>query len=333
MLVNCPRCGFSQPKDRYCAQCGVDMLSFKPKEPSSLAKIFRSGVFQVIMLVIFAVGAGTFIIKERQEQRWVQRISRTQGVSKNIGTVPPPSQTAQTEQASTPEKETKSEVSLANLENQSIEVPNDETAQVATTKAAATTNAANSKNVKSTASENAADTSSVNIKLNYIEIPIDTLNRWESDSARLGLYQNLGEYSAGILTDFRKRSDLNFLSLKNSERKLGPGQSDTNLSGTMSEDGGRLIGLATKIDVRSLENSTIHGSITVTRTAKQARENYPAEFDLPKGAVFFLIGSIKRQQFVPEMNQLTMPPFQILRSPDFRSQKSEFVIVVEPEFR
>lgn len=33
MMIECPRCGFSQPKDQYCASCGVDMdqLLAKPK--------------------------------------------------------------------------------------------------------------------------------------------------------------------------------------------------------------------------------------------------------------------------------------------------------------
>ena len=25
MMIECPKCGFAQPRDRYCASCGVDM--------------------------------------------------------------------------------------------------------------------------------------------------------------------------------------------------------------------------------------------------------------------------------------------------------------------
>lgn len=333
MLVNCPKCGFSQPKDRYCAQCGVDMLAFKPQEPSSLSKLFSSGTFQIILLIVFAVGAGTFIVKERGEQRWVQKVARSQGVTRNTD-ISSNASSEMNPSSSNESTNSQNDISLSNLENQSIEIGNSSQNLPNNTASAAPPSPTQTLKVtKASVSTAATDLNSANIKLSYIEIPTEILNRWEADSSRLGLFQNLGEYSAGILTEFRKRTDLNFQTLKNFERKLSPGQSDTSLSGTMSDDGTRMVGLATKIDLRSIDNGAIHGTITVTRTAKQSRENYPAEFDLPKGAVFFLIGSIKRQQFAAEMNQLTMPPFQILHSNDFRMQKTEFVIVVEPEFR
>lgn len=35
VLVNCPKCGFQQPSDQYCAQCGVDMLKLR-KSPAAM---------------------------------------------------------------------------------------------------------------------------------------------------------------------------------------------------------------------------------------------------------------------------------------------------------
>lgn len=341
MLVNCPRCGFSQPDDRYCAQCGVDMLSVKVKDPSSLQKLFASGVFQIAVLLVIAVTAGTLIIKSNQKPMETPKVTRFQGVNKNVSTQL--ASNADTEPS--PESLHENDNSLSDLQNTEITLSESSVTPAAATKALGTGHAQPSSTTATstataaaasktkTAAETIANNQMPNFKIMYLEIPIEVLNRWASDSLRSGLFQNLNEYSAGILTDFRKRTDLQFQTLKSTDRKLSPGQSDTNLSGTMSEDGTKMIGLAAKVDLRSVENGTVHGTLTVTRTAKQSRENYPAEFDLPQGAVFFLVGAIKRQQFANEMNLLTMPPFQILHSNDFRSQKSEFVIVVEPEFR
>ena len=57
-MVDCPKCGFYQPKDQYCAKCGVDMYKvprnpaaavFKLlKKPATLAAV---GVFAVIITV------------------------------------------------------------------------------------------------------------------------------------------------------------------------------------------------------------------------------------------------------------------------------------------
>ena len=55
MLVNCPRCGFSQPNDQYCAQCGVDMQSFKPKEQPFANQVFSNAGVQIGILLIAAV--------------------------------------------------------------------------------------------------------------------------------------------------------------------------------------------------------------------------------------------------------------------------------------
>jgi hypothetical protein len=40
-LTNCPKCGFNQPVDQYCANCGVDMLAAQRKSASSLSSIAK----------------------------------------------------------------------------------------------------------------------------------------------------------------------------------------------------------------------------------------------------------------------------------------------------
>ena len=54
-MVTCPRCHFVQPKDRYCAQCGVDMTTFKVKEPSLLNRLSSSAALY-LALGIFVFG-------------------------------------------------------------------------------------------------------------------------------------------------------------------------------------------------------------------------------------------------------------------------------------
>ena len=38
MIQDCPRCGFVQPKDRYCASCGLDIESYRPQKKTFLSK-------------------------------------------------------------------------------------------------------------------------------------------------------------------------------------------------------------------------------------------------------------------------------------------------------
>jgi len=55
MLINCPKCGFSQPKDRYCASCGVDMDHFRPQPTPWLGKFWNNPTTPVGLTMIVAI--------------------------------------------------------------------------------------------------------------------------------------------------------------------------------------------------------------------------------------------------------------------------------------
>lgn len=57
MLIHCPKCGFEQPKDDYCAKCGVHIPSYKIPEPPLKEKAFRSAAFYGVLLLFLAVGS------------------------------------------------------------------------------------------------------------------------------------------------------------------------------------------------------------------------------------------------------------------------------------
>ena len=53
--MNCPKCGFDQPEDQYCASCGVDMIKYKAPEKPKWLKLLGNWVFQLCLLVILVV--------------------------------------------------------------------------------------------------------------------------------------------------------------------------------------------------------------------------------------------------------------------------------------
>lgn len=54
-MVECPRCGFIQPDDRYCANCGLDSATYTPKPvPLYLRIINNTGVQLTAALLIVA---------------------------------------------------------------------------------------------------------------------------------------------------------------------------------------------------------------------------------------------------------------------------------------
>ncbi len=313
MLINCPRCGFSQPNDQYCAQCGVDMASYKPKSEPLYVKIFQSPTTHVVILLLLAVLVGQYIIRNDQPQKWVQKLTHSQAVSKSKAKF-------ETKNEENVLSENKNSAGLGSIKNEELEIP------------AATEQPIQAGNlIKST--ESSGDISLPTFRTIYAEVPVETLSKWIFESSQLGLYQNLQDYSAGLLTDFRKKTSDRFQTLKVTEKKLSIGQTDSQFLGLNHEDINQQVGLSTSIEFKSNENGVIHGSVVVDRHQRQIRDHFPAEFELPKYSVFFIVGALKRQNFLNDKNILSMEPFQIFKSNDFMTQKTEFVIIVEPDYK
>lgn len=59
MMMDCPRCGFAQPKDRFCASCGLDVENYHAKPLPLVVRILQNPSFHlslVAVLIVFVVG-------------------------------------------------------------------------------------------------------------------------------------------------------------------------------------------------------------------------------------------------------------------------------------
>ncbi|MFK8138887.1 MAG: hypothetical protein AB8E15_11040 [Bdellovibrionales bacterium] len=63
MIINCPKCGFEQPQDEYCANCGVHIPSFKPPEIGIQQRALKSAGFYTFLLFALGIGSGYFFVK------------------------------------------------------------------------------------------------------------------------------------------------------------------------------------------------------------------------------------------------------------------------------
>lgn len=67
-MVSCPKCGFTQPADQYCASCGVDMKAFKPREKPFITRTLTSPIFQVIVVTIVVAGGFIYMRQTRRAE-------------------------------------------------------------------------------------------------------------------------------------------------------------------------------------------------------------------------------------------------------------------------
>ncbi|MBC7743198.1 MAG: hypothetical protein H7061_13445 [Bdellovibrionaceae bacterium] len=311
--------------DQYCAQCGVDMQAFKPKEQPFLKKLLQSGLFQIVLLVLTAILIGQYIIRNDRTPLWSNKITRTNGASRvaapppisnspNSATIINGNSTGSLSQDLSPAKKS----DLADLKNQEIAVPKSESALIA-----AGTNRVASANAPS-ANENVSTT----FKITYAEIKREVLAQLINESESQGLFQNLQDYSAGIISDFRSHSNLNMTVLHSDQKRIQLGQRAASFA---SASGDRSASLNTVIELRGNDNGTVRGRIAIERLLSQNSGRFPAEFDLPRGAAFLMVGVLKPMQMSEKV--INTPPFQVYKSHDFMTQKTEFVIIIEPDYK
>src|SRR4051812_20670348 len=55
MMMECPRCGFSQPKDRYCASCGLDVDAFNSKPKPFFVRLIQNPNLHLSLIVALLV--------------------------------------------------------------------------------------------------------------------------------------------------------------------------------------------------------------------------------------------------------------------------------------
>lgn len=316
MLINCPKCGLSQPDDQYCAQCGVNMHSFKKKEKPPIIKLLTSATFQIFILLLIGLLVGQSLFKNQDSRSWFKQITHFQGFTKSKSTA---------HFDSNPNSDN-FETHLSNAASQNNSAESDAENKIASSALAATS-------MPMGTTSDAQNLSSVVFKVKYVEINADILAKWMSESTQLGFFQNLDNYSAGILPDFKKRKNPAFQIIKTFDIKLSAGASASNLSGILSPDGNQFTGLLTLLEFKTLEDDILHGNVYVTKSGLQGTESYPAEFVLPKESIFFIVGALKPHHFASERSKLDMPPFQIFKSADFMTRKTEFVIIIEPDYK
>lgn len=65
-MVECPRCGFIQPEDRYCANCGLDALTYKPQPVPLYIRILNNTVVQLTVALMIVASLIFGLYKNQQ---------------------------------------------------------------------------------------------------------------------------------------------------------------------------------------------------------------------------------------------------------------------------
>jgi hypothetical protein len=143
-MVDCPKCGFQQPADRYCAKCGIDMIKLR-KNPAAIfaAALKKPGVLAIIAVIaIILTISGVRSVRTKRmanasaDSRSQELRARVSEKSQNIFLANDPDDSAQTATNDFQSTDTSFADSQNNLSSTSSQV--NETETVATAAKSAT---------------------------------------------------------------------------------------------------------------------------------------------------------------------------------------------------
>lgn len=91
MMIECPKCGFIQPKDKFCAKCGVDVELFEPQRPPLYKQLLKSTTVQIFVLIgLVAMMVSTIYFRHSQKQESLLQLSENMEITQTVGPSPSP---------------------------------------------------------------------------------------------------------------------------------------------------------------------------------------------------------------------------------------------------
>jgi len=284
------------------------MLAFKPKQDPILTKIAKSGLFQFIMVVVLGVGVTWFVIRTDRPQQWIQRINRFASIAPNPAKV-----TAQNTEAGIAEDAAEFEAPPATASSWAAR------SMVASASEMASAAGAAAPTTLATAGASAAQEATTSIKM--LEVDGEYLNTIVQRAHASNSVLQDTEIKIFILpatatlTAVQNFNSTNLKIKVNSEAKANYGTASRgfNLSFFFNA-------MNTEFSYFDLQFNKVHPNDSL---------QIPVNFNLRKGEKLVIAGNAILSYFEFETELSNLPPFQILKSTDYRNQKTTFAIVVE----
>ena len=319
MLIHCPRCGFSQPKDEYCASCGVNIETYVPRKASSWEKIFSSTLVQVIAVLIVAIGASYFVLRDADST------STLATRRKNIQQSTAASSMSLSAQNIRPEMMNQ----IPPLQNEntrvSVELQNEEQrSRLTGAVAPSESNVSISASGPKTSAALPSSASAVVIKLSYYEVSRTVLSYWIRSTQATP--DNDSAFNAGLINRKIFDDQIRYAPLK-TESTQALINAKTNFQSQANKDGLQ-IGLNSEIVMSSLNS----GRITITKTTVQGAESIQTFMNISPNSIFFIHWKSDLAGLENEPGLSDVPPFQIFKSKQYMADNgtTELVMIIEP---
>lgn len=340
MMLNCPRCGFSQPQDQYCASCGVDMQAFRPAKKAVLKRlagsmVFQIGVLAVVVLVAFSF-AGRLQDQERAQRRTeIESAQTTQVVSRRV----PVDNAAKSEMASTsppPSQQATATAAALALSAAPKAGPSQTTPGAAGSASPSAQLALADDAAKPAAAAKSAETPAQSVQITFAAVSRAAL----AELIAAGSPATLGPVSVGVLGDISKRmqalrSTEYFEVLDSSSQQLKNKQPAQFLGGQREETTGQFLGLAFEVALSEsvVGDYQIHGwhYLREGMGVQETSIALPDNLSIPKGSAAFIVGALPAR--TSEQDRRFYDPIKVLHifaSEPFKNGLTELLVIIQP---
>lgn len=311
--MDCPRCGFTQPKDQYCAKCGIDVEAYQKKPPNLFVRMANSSNFH--LGVIIAIIVATLFYLVVSQRRLIQ-----QEVGRILEGIPLLSSRAVDE-----------EVVEQSMEGVEEEIPQAET-MMAREDTAMDTPSTGIIEPGPNTNQPAVSKAPPQVEVRYLEVSKENIAALIASGR---LVRDMENWRVVYLPSSPSVQSILRASrpLPGSVRQALPPQGDLEiLSGDYDPDPTRSF-LSFSMIWR-IPDSVEWSLITQLRSAGEAtpqlllREYEGTMKWSPQGALILIFDPLTRIT-APSEEDLSRSPLRILRSPDFQSGISDLIIWVE----
>lgn len=345
-MMKCPRCGFTQPRDQYCAQCGLDISTYKPPQRPLFDRLVQSPLVQLGFVAVLIFSVSTYVIRKK-DRALTERVNYLKGnlqISSQKPASPPatsptnlPAPANPTESANV--KGFASPESLQSIKSKTLPP---------TTPSSPTTSAATTASLTKTAGRSAEGTTENKtqhtVKISYYEIFPRVRDLLYDESRSTGQFNSYGDYVAGLLNQFHRRLPTlgKEAVLLHSEVKAVENENPAHwFTGLESSNTENHIGFYNNLQLVELDPNSFRLNFEIIKSWKEnidgtntalVKSSYPLQIEMLKSSACFILGVLSPPTTAEGEDYISsVPPFTVLKSANFRQRRTQFLIILEIE--
>ncbi|MFZ4404306.1 MAG: hypothetical protein ACOYOK_09420 [Pseudobdellovibrionaceae bacterium] len=322
-MMKCPKCHFDQPKDDYCAQCGLHVSTFKVKKPSPFLLTLKSPFFQLSMMaLIIAVLApilySYFTSSSRYSQQKISslQLKKVKESSFRKTAEQPDSETDFNENNDEDNTSDPENVSEAVIKTDSIK--GDSVAEI------------NKKESMAQLKDSDKQIKKVNVM--YIEIDHAELLNYLEEAQAAGQSFQSKDYAVGVVDDLEKKLKSKRLRIiLQKEEKWSSTKNILNFRQKINTENSEnpLLELQFEAEINSTEKDILKVQFEMQKIYKTVQSNFPANFEINKpGQAFFISGLVPRMWKTEEKPVMDQGLSSILKSDKFLTGRTELLLVL-----